>query len=174
MAQPKEVKRYRAGQRPLWDQDSNKLTDKSSKKSEYARERDKTADNRLARLENDIGDEQERLSRHRRIIEEAAVITAGDSDNATNEAKSYGGMAEKDDKEEDLEKRRERARKQKGESDNDDQVEELPVENDENEDDEESSSVSESDSGEEDWDQFMPSRGPRLVPRFVKKKNDKR
>jgi len=169
MAQPKEVKRYRAGRRPIWDQEVSK-TDKSTQKRETP-QTDKTTDNRLARLEqiNDIGDEQERLDRHRRIIQEAAVIM-GEDEEISKEFKISATINEKDGGEEDLEKRRERARFKKQTSDEED-VQELPMEADEdNENEEESSSVSESDSGEEEeWDQFMPSRGPRLQPRFVKK-----
>jgi len=162
------VKRYRAGRRPIWDQEVSK-TDKSSQKRE-APPRDKAVDNRLARLEqiNDIGDEQERLTRHRRIIQEAAVIV-GESEEVDNQVQVSNPIIEKQSEEEDLEKRRDRARQKKQVSD-DEEGQELPMEADEDkENEEESSSVSESDSEEEDWNQFTTNRGPRLQPRFVKK-----
>jgi len=141
-------------------------------------------DSRLSRLETvDVGNEQERLQRHRRIIQEASVLIEEENNGSvpseapvksqdeelTNQVSSLTirGTNEPMD---DIEKRRLKARQNAQASDDEVVAEELPLEpDDEQENENESSSVSDSEGEEEpeQWDQF--TRAPRLQPRFVKK-----
>uniref|UniRef100_A0A6B2LDX5 Micro-fibrillar-associated protein 1 C-terminal domain-containing protein n=1 Tax=Arcella intermedia TaxID=1963864 RepID=A0A6B2LDX5_9EUKA len=166
--QPKEVRRYRAGQRPTWDKVEKEQNQFEKKVSLGTKEVvEDVPDSRLSRLEKAQTDPQsDRLSRHKRIIEEAAVLAEDDpagapEEGAANEA--LNAFNEEREKEMNLEGRRQRARQQ-----HQDEQEELPVEENEDADDDMSSEEEESESPE-DWDQFMPSSRPKIQPKFVMK-----
>jgi len=179
MAQPAKVKRYRAGKPPLWD--SQALSKISVPEKTQKRDTPKEKpDTRLARIETlELGDEQERLQRHRRIIHEASVIdtdtnpedvpleslTLSDQNHDSKPSVNVAQRLLPSENSEDIEKRRMKAREHAENG----AEEELPYEPDdevENDEENESSSVSDSEEAQDQWNVGVVNR---LLPRFVKK-----
>jgi len=177
-AQGAKVTRYRTGKAPEWLEENKEDTPTfaalGSTKVEVS-----TADRRLDRLggQNDEpNDEEERVERHKRRLQETMVITEAKEEEPQekNEAQTPRTIIQPEvielAKEPDLEARREKARRLAQEvAEAEAETLAKEEENEDEEEDEEASSEEEESSEEEvaDWEQF--STAPKIPPKFVSK-----